>query len=97
MKRKPTNIVILVVISFCALIFVGISIKEQGADRNPTANAGPISSTDLTRNDEKTTKVAANSFGHIEMGFEANQGQTDSSVDFLARGAGYKTGSKEQD
>ena len=28
-------------------------------------------------------------FGRIEMSFEANQGQTDGSVDFLARGPGY--------
>ena len=29
------------------------------------------------------------SYGRIEMSFEANKGQTDDSVDFLARGAGY--------
>src|SRR5438045_3124919 len=28
-------------------------------------------------------------YGRVEMGFEANEGQTDHSVNFLARGAGY--------
>lgn len=32
---------------------------------------------------------AREAYGRIPLGFEANRGQTDASVDFLARGAGY--------
>lgn len=36
-----------------------------------------------------TASAAHEDYGHIPLSFESNQGQTDSSVDFLARGAGY--------
>jgi len=47
------------------------------------AIAGPASSEKLTG------EQAAEAYGRIELSFEANQGQTDASVNFLARGAGY--------
>jgi hypothetical protein len=36
-----------------------------------------------------TPEQAREAYGRIELGFEANRGQTDASVNFLARGAGY--------
>jgi hypothetical protein len=37
----------------------------------------------------ETTATLLHSYGQLEMSFEANEGQVDRSIDFLARGAGY--------
>ncbi|HWN09688.1 MAG TPA: SBBP repeat-containing protein [Pyrinomonadaceae bacterium] len=41
------------------------------------------------RSEMLTKEQAAENYGRIELSFEANRGQTDDAVNFLARGAGY--------
>ncbi len=41
------------------------------------------------RADEKTQRQIANDYARLPMRFEANRGQTDSSVRFISRGSGY--------
>ena len=53
----------------------------------------PIAQNSSTSSLASATKVTAekarDAYGKIELSFEANRGQTDSSVNFLARGVGY--------
>src|SRR5438552_11313279 len=57
----------------------------SAADRASTETVAVSEKSLKTPTDEEISK----SYGRIEMGFEANEGQTDHSVNFLARGAGY--------
>ncbi|MDX6611404.1 MAG: hypothetical protein QOD75_590 [Blastocatellia bacterium] len=49
----------------------------------PHSAQGPIKRTPIS------THQAAQTYGRIPLSFEANQGQTEGSVDYLARGVGY--------
>jgi hypothetical protein len=46
-------------------------------------------STSSSASPKEPAEIAREAYGKIEMSFEANRGQTDSAVNFLARGAGY--------
>src|SRR5258707_11715572 len=43
----------------------------------------------LTKPDAVTQAHASAAYGQLPLSFEANQGQTDASVNFLSRGSGY--------
>ncbi|HEV2706997.1 MAG TPA: SBBP repeat-containing protein, partial [Pyrinomonadaceae bacterium] len=58
-----------------------IATLRQNAPTTTTQQASP--STPMT------TEQAREAYGRVELSFEANRGQTDASVDFLARGTGY--------
>jgi hypothetical protein len=62
------------------------SFAPAGRDAPPRA-AGPGAAG--TRPGPLTPERAREAYGRIEMSFEANRGQAEKGVDFLARGAGY--------
>jgi uncharacterized repeat protein (TIGR01451 family) len=66
------------------LLRSGISHANQPV-ANPT---NVVSSTHSPNNPIAANRLASN-YGKLPISFEVNQGQTDSSVQFLARGAGY--------
>ncbi len=80
----PKNILVLVLV-------LGISFSLLGWLLYARTNApkGFGNSLPLTASPKKPAEHALGSYGQIELSFEANRGQTDDSVNFLARGAGY--------
>lgn len=79
-----------VLVSFGLLLLIaGLALwsgspvsQWASSDRNPVVAA--FSTSDIGPN-----RGATADFGQLPLRFEPNQGQTDSKVDFLARGAGY--------
>src|SRR5215210_6176715 len=62
------------------ILFIGLPatlIPRRSGDRSNSDKLAPTSSS------------AVDTYGQIPLSFEANKGQTDGSVNFLARGAGY--------
>ena len=59
------------------LILLGLILSKPGASTHSIPSAS------------LTTDQAQEVYGRMELRFEANQGQTDASVSYLARGAGY--------
>jgi hypothetical protein len=78
-------------LSLSALI-LSLAVVSLGAAalfmsrRAPSRN---ISRGEVSRVDAATPSQAREAYGRIPLSFEANRGQTDESVNFLARGAGY--------
>ncbi|HEX7176663.1 MAG TPA: SBBP repeat-containing protein [Pyrinomonadaceae bacterium] len=67
----------------CALSLLIASVALTRPDAPSPARGGASVETPLT------TKAVSETYGQIPLSFEANRGQTDESVNFLARGAGY--------
>lgn len=68
---------------FCILSILLLSVAIALLLTNSSSpEAGTLS------DESPSTRISA-AYGRIEMSFEANKGQTDKSVDFLARGGGY--------
>ncbi|MGB7922397.1 MAG: SBBP repeat-containing protein [Pyrinomonadaceae bacterium] len=60
------------------------SITAQGDESTPT-----VSPSQATKPDEATQAQIAEAYGKLSLSFEANRGQTDEQVQFIARGGGY--------
>ncbi len=84
-KAKPNfkAVGLLLVAVTSVLFFWWITTSDRG--QTPESNSGGMSQSA----DKPTAKAIDEAYGQVEMSFEANQGQTDESVDFLARGVGY--------
>jgi hypothetical protein len=69
---------------FCICISLSVTLAAQSAPGSP---AGPV----LARwgGAPPSSARMVESYGKLPLAFEANQGQTDSQVKFLSRGAGY--------
>ena len=76
------------------LLFVLAASGLTGLLPNPTAEAVGLNQESLVSNvssmpDGATRARITDAFGRLPMRFEANRGQSDASVKFLARGSGY--------
>lgn len=73
-----------------AFLRVAIGLLVVGAvlTRTIRPNRLPVPRHAAAPQDEIRTRVAT-AYGHLPLNFEANNGQTDSQVEFLARGAGH--------
>jgi hypothetical protein len=67
---------------------VFVSLQQAGRHITPVANHGPLLSAPLPISETARLKIAE-TYGRLPLRFEANQGQTASSVQFLSRGNGY--------
>ena len=67
----------------CALSLLIASVALTRPDAPSPARGGASVET------SHSTKAVSETYGQIPLSFEANRGQTDESVNFLARGAGY--------
>src|SRR6186713_80745 len=77
---KPVILIIAIMtVSILLVSWIARAFKLQGSEVNVDASQSR-SATNTTHNE---------AYGRIEMAFESNRGQTDGSVDFLARGVGY--------
>jgi len=78
---------------FTSLIAVFVLVTEWKSDlaRMSTGQAHGFDSVAARSkgNSTSTTSRLSNAYGKLPISFEMNQGQTDASVEFLARGAGY--------
>jgi hypothetical protein len=73
---------------FSAFFFVNTS--KDGTDaNNGQAPAHNFTSNPMPPAPPRTTEQAREAYGQLPMSFEANRGQADESVNFVARGAGY--------
>lgn len=79
-SSRPTKLIVFIFAAVGILALVGWSSSLR---TSVPAIAGHVGSAKLTN------EQAADTYGRIELSFEANRGQTDDSVNFLARGAGY--------
>jgi hypothetical protein len=72
------------------LLAAGAALLSLDSHIRPTASQAPGSSPQLASvRPADRTQLLANKFDHLPLIFEANQGQADSRVKFLSRGAGY--------
>jgi hypothetical protein len=71
-----------VCLSFLALVVFGLLPRTHASENTLPARQVPTTAT------ETQPKLVAR-YGKLPLSFEANQGQTDSHVRFLARGGGY--------
>ena len=83
--------VILVGIASLALVLAvaRTGARSDSATRTSRTQAAHNSSREMSRLDRSTRKHVAENYGKLPLHFEANQGQSDSRVKFLSRGAGY--------
>ena len=75
-----------------AVVTFGPSNLRSAALQSNLVEEKKALATDLTPSNGGSAELqgnARNGYGKLEMSFEANHGQTDATVDFLARGAGY--------
>ena len=89
--RSRTNFILLLILTFSLL--PGSAQARQTAGANVAGQSGHSTADARSR---AATQFRARS-GHLPLSFEANEGQADSGVQFLARGPGYTlflTGSK---
>ncbi|HEY0083603.1 MAG TPA: SBBP repeat-containing protein, partial [Pyrinomonadaceae bacterium] len=96
MKSRRTIVIysltLLLVLS-CTLSL--LLTRRTPADGNATTRAATgqthagATATTVSPDAPLTQAEAREAYGKVELQFEANQGQTDASVNFLARGAGY--------
>jgi Beta-propeller repeat len=63
--------------------------RDVTDDTDAALLAGPPAAARLTPPDEATRARVQAAYGHLPLSFEANHGQTDPRVKFLARGRGY--------
>lgn len=79
--KNTVLVALLAVSSFSLLAWLSFTRPDFG-----TPLVSSIASSDPK---QLAADHARNAYGQIELSFEANRGQTDDSVNFLARGAGY--------
>jgi len=89
----PGSISIRIAAAIAILVFVPAwnSSLHSGASRvkQPATNVPDVPNSSNTANKTIASNRLASNYGKLPISFEVNQGQTDSSVQFLARGAGY--------
>src|SRR5215831_14201309 len=79
----------------CALIALGLLVvspkQVELRPSNPAGNRAYLANTELpTVLSAGQNRKLVQAYGQLPLGFEANRGQTDPHVDFLARGTGYE-------
>src|SRR6266404_2276927 len=89
---KERNVVAIAILTLCVLVGVlwpaGASSARSGAKDRLLLREAPLLAAPFTS--AETSKLsAAEAYGKLPLSFEVNQGQTDSQVKFLSRGAGY--------
>ena len=85
-NRRKNILLVALLVGVSASLLVAVFVPARhGALSNLTSYSPPASPSSTAL----TSEQARETYGRIEMSFEANQGQTDPSVNFLARGAGY--------
>jgi hypothetical protein len=84
---KTMIVVLTLMTSALSLLVASFSSRSQSWPLTP-ANQVNFSTASSPRT-ALTTEQAREAYGQIALSFEANRGQTDASVNFLARGAGY--------
>ena len=77
---KSALIPTLIFIAVAGLFVLSLTSMQRSATNS---SASQLATTPLT------TESANEMYGQVPLSFESNQGQTDKSVDFLARGPGY--------
>ena len=82
-----TTIVVLTLVASVFILLVAAFLSPSPSSRPVPSNQVNFSTTSLGT--ALTEDRAREAYGKIEMSFEANHGQTDGSVNYLARGAGY--------
>jgi hypothetical protein len=65
---------------------LGLLVTPLALRRRPSASPSEGTTAARPAHAEQSAREA---FGRVPLGFEANRGQTESTVDFIARGAGY--------
>ena len=65
---------------------LGLLVTPLALRRRPSTSSSEVTTAARPPRAEQTAREA---FGRVPLSFEANRGQAESSVDFLARGAGY--------
>jgi len=69
-------------VSFLAIVWFGLLQRIQASENTPPTRQVPAATT-------KTLPSLVAGYGRLPLSFEANHGQTDARVRFLARGGGY--------
>ena len=71
------------------LVIVGAAILGLASRTRPVVATSTAQIPDFAPTTSRASSVVVPSFGHLPLMFEPNQGQTDPSVKFMARGCGY--------
>jgi hypothetical protein len=82
-KSQTTRQLLLGAITLAVCAFLYLFINGSMPDAPSPIEAAP------SRSEQMTTTQARSAYGQLPLSFEANHGQADKSVNFLARGAGY--------
>jgi hypothetical protein len=89
--NRPFSLTFTLLCVLCLLITLAAP-PNRNLSRRDFLQSGAIKAApamELQRATPLTPAQAREAYGQIALGFEANRGQTDESVNFLARGAGY--------
>src|SRR5262249_53493025 len=85
---KPTRVIIFSLIAGALLFLRPDQICDPSLNKNPGYSFVPGARG--KQNIDRTTRARIErTYGKLPMRFEANEGQTDARVKFMARGAGY--------
>jgi hypothetical protein len=90
--KRPFNLTLVTLCLLCLLAAMLAPTVRHTAQRESSRSSADQAETAMAQNKMTTTLTPAQAreaYGRIPLGFEANRGQTDESVNFLARGAGY--------
>ncbi|HWX91992.1 MAG TPA: SBBP repeat-containing protein [Terriglobales bacterium] len=71
------------------LVIVGAAILGLASHTRPVVATSPAPIPGFASTTPRPSSMVVPSFGHLPLTFEPNQGQTDPSVKFMARGSGY--------
>jgi uncharacterized protein YacL (UPF0231 family) len=85
---KLTHVIIISLIAGAILFLRPDQIRDQSLNKNPGHSFVP-GARDKQNIDRTTRARIEQAYGKLPMRFEANEGQTDAQVKFMARGAGY--------
>jgi Calx-beta domain/Beta-propeller repeat/Domain of unknown function (DUF4214) len=89
--KRPFSLILILLSALCLLIMLaalpGRNISRRDFMRSGAIKAG--SAIESQRATPLTHAQAREAYGQLALSFEANRGQTNESVNFLARGAGY--------
>jgi len=85
---KLTRVIIFSLIAVAILFLRPDQIRDVSLNKNPAYSFVP-GARDKQKIDRTTRARIEQAYGKLPMRFEANEGQTDARVKFMARGAGY--------
>lgn len=86
-ETKLLRSLLVVVPVTVGLVFTGLAVLTAlPTETNTSPTGAGVASARLSPSDKAGI---AEAYGKLSLSFEANRGQTNSQVDFLARGAGY--------